>query len=182
MFPWLMPPSGMGSQLSLLSMMSGASPQSSYAFGSNPYSDPNYWTNANASRQPGQSNWDLYMHGMLPQSMWPQQWKDQPSNGDRSDQNGNQNQPDTGNPMAAPGPAGGPDSNPQAPYDPNTVSPQSSYGGYDPASWMKAMANLGGGAGASAKRNANQAMSLGAFGLSMLQPRPPAHTGPYPWI
>jgi hypothetical protein len=107
MFPWLMPGAGLGSQLSLLSMMPG------YGFGSNPYS--------NASRQPGQSNWDLYMHAMLPQSLWPQQWKDQPSNGDRSDQSGNRNQPDTGNAMAPSGSTGGPDDTPMIGYDPDTV-------------------------------------------------------------
>jgi len=31
-------------------------------------------------------------------------------------------------------------------------------------------------------RNQQQATQLGQLGLSMLQPRPPAHTGPYPWI
>jgi hypothetical protein len=93
--------------------------------------------------------------------------------GDRSDQRGNRNQPDPGNAMAPPGqtPAGGPDDNPQAGYDTNTVSP-----GYDPG-WMRM---FGGAAGA--KRNANQAMMMGAFGLNMLQPRQPTHTGPYPWI
>jgi len=30
--------------------------------------------------------------------------------------------------------------------------------------------------------NQKQAMQMGQIGLQMLQPRPPAHTGPYPWI
>jgi hypothetical protein len=92
---------------------------------------------------------------------------------DRSDQRGNRNQPDPGNAMAPPGqtPAGGPDNNPQAGYDYNTVSP-----GYDPG-WMKMF-----GGAARGKGNANQALMMGAFGLNMLQPRPPTHTGPYRWI
>jgi hypothetical protein len=92
---------------------------------------------------------------------------------DRSDQRGNNNQPDPGNAMAPPGqtPAGGPDNNPQSGYDTNTVSP-----GYDPG-WMRMF-----GGGARAKGNANQAMMMGALGLNMLQPRPSTHTGPYPWI
>src|SRR5262245_29942212 len=104
MFPWMMPGANVGSQLSLLSLMQGGG-QGGYAYGSNPYTDPNYWSKASASRRPGQSNWDLFMRGMLPQNMWPAQWKDD----DRSDQAGNRNQPDIGNVMGPPqGAPGGP--------------------------------------------------------------------------
>lgn len=95
--------------------------------------------------------------------------------GDRSDQQGNSNQPDRGNVMAPPqGTQGGPDNNPQSGYDPNTIT--SSPAGFDPG-WMRLFA----GTGASAKRNPNP-FGMGAVGLSMLQPRQPTHTGPYPWI
>jgi hypothetical protein len=187
MFPWLMPNAGLGGQLSLLSMMQGdgqggQGSQGGYAFGSNPYTDPNYWANASTARQPGQSNWDLFMHGMLPQSVWPQQWKDQQQQGDRSDQSGNQNQPDTGNSMAPPGqtPRGGPDNTSMSGYDPSTVSPGPRAYGYQPANWMRALSGFGG--GGARRPNMNQSLAMGALGLSMLQPRQPAHTGPYPWI
>ena len=86
MFPWLTPNATMGGNLSLLSMMGGGlgGAQNQSPHGS-PY-DPDYWSRVNAARQPGQSNWDTFMRGVLPQSMWPQEWRD----GDRSDQNARQ--------------------------------------------------------------------------------------------
>jgi len=102
-----------------------------------------------------------------------------PSQGDRSDQNGNQNQPDTGNSMAPPGqaPQGGPDNSPQSNYDPYTVGPRPSYG-YQPSDWMRWLSATRG----PNQQQQRQAQSMGMLGLSMLQPRPPTHTGPYPWI
>lgn len=94
--------------------------------------------------------------------------------GDRSDQTPRGNQPDRGNAMAPPGqqPPGGPDNNPQSGYDPNTVSP-----GWGAPSWMRAL---------NVRPNQQQmqrgALGMGRLGLSMLQPRPPTQTGPYPWI
>jgi hypothetical protein len=82
MFPWLTNPT------SLLQMYQ--QPQQGGFFGGqesmrNPQA---YWANVNAQRKPGQSNWDTFMRGVLPQNMWPQQWKDD----DRSDQNARGNQ------------------------------------------------------------------------------------------
>src|SRR5262245_32704566 len=138
-------------QLSLYSLMFGNSPWGSLSGGT-----------VSGKRKPGQSS----LFNMLPASSWslfPQQW--QSGDDDRSDQSGNNNQPDTGNAMAPSGSTGGPDNTPQSGYDPNTVQ---GYG-YEPSSWMKALSGLGTPAGT--KRNANQALNMGAFGLSMLQPR-----------
>ena len=79
-----------------------------------------------------------------------------PPQGNRSDQNYRGNKSDPGNAMAPYGPAGGPDNAPPMnPYDPATVS---------------------------RRQQMQQAMQMGQRGLSMLQPRQPMHTGPYPWI
>jgi hypothetical protein len=154
MFPWLMPNATMGGNLSLLSMMMGQAGQGAQQ---NPYGNPlspSYWPNVNAARQPGASNWDTFMHGILPQSMWPQEWRQGggsnsqgSSNGDRSGQTDQGNQPDTGNSFAPPGqvPRGGPDNRPMSDYDPNTVSPS--------------------------PRARNQMLQLGLLGLNMMQPR-----------
>lgn len=96
--------------------------------------------------------------------------------GDRSDQGPRGNQPDPGNAMAPPGqtPPGGPDNNPQSGYDYSTVSP-----GWGAPSWMQM---LGGGNQRNRNRDPRGGQQMGLLGLSMLQPRPPTHTGPYPWI
>jgi hypothetical protein len=62
MFPWLTNPT------SLLQMYQ--QPQQGGFFGGqesmrNPQA---YWANVNAQRKPGQSNWDTFIRGMLPQS------------------------------------------------------------------------------------------------------------------
>jgi hypothetical protein len=165
MFPWLLPGASPPSQLSLLSMLPGAgAPQQSGFFSRQSLRDPQtYWAQVNAQRKPGQSNWDSFVRGMLPQEMWPPAWRDN----DRSDQTRQGNQPDTGNAMAPSGGAGGPDNTPMSGYDPNTVA------GYDPG-WMRM---FGGG-----WRRPNM-MNMGALGLSMLQPRYPQRApGPYPWF
>ena len=182
MFPWMMGMPGMGgpaSALSLYQMYAQNPPQGGFFSGGaqSPYGNmfqPGYWDRVNASRQPGEANSNVFFRGLLPQSMWPQEWRDPKYGqaGDRSDQQGNRNQPDRGNVMGPPqGAPGGPDNKAQSGYDTNTVSP-----GYDPG-WMKWF-----GGAAPAKRNAKAALTMGGFGLSMLQPRPPTHTGPYPWI
>lgn len=97
---------------------------------------------------------------------------------DRSDQTPRGNQPDRGNAMAPPGqtPPGGPDDNPQSGYDYNTVSP-----GWGAPSWMRMLQGVSNPRGGNNQQRGNP-LQMSLLGLSMLQPRPPTHTGPYPWI
>lgn len=66
----------------------------------NPLTDRDYWGKVGATRQPGEDNSQVFFRGMLPQSMWPTQWRDPKygysANPDRSDQTGQGNQPDRG--------------------------------------------------------------------------------------